>query len=103
MGGSGPNAYPPGSASDCEDIRFKASVNSPQPEALDDLEVGDVLTISATDDEEGIIVWNDDEEVGTLTGTMVAKMLNCMQSEYIFQATVLEISEGYCLVQVELA
>ena len=85
----------------CEDLRFLASINSPQPAALDDLDVGAVLTVQFGSDGQSVEVFDDDELVGALTGPRVASLLNCMHSGFEYQVTVVTIDGGQCQVQVE--
>jgi hypothetical protein len=88
-------------ASPCEDLSFLASVNSPQPAALDGLEVGDVLTVQFGPDGQSVVVFDNTVLVGALTGPRVASLLNCMHSGFEYEAVVVAIDGGQCEIQVE--
>lgn len=102
MGGSGSGGYAPTApANPCENIKFNASVNSPQPDVLDNLVPGEQLSVQVMEGGQGVVVLYKGIVVGALTGSRVAQLLNCLLMGFDYQASVVEISGGQCLVRVE--
>ena len=102
MGGSGSNGWTPTAPSNpCERISFRASLNSPQPAAIATLNVGDVLDVALQTVPTNAVVTNFNGVLtGALTGTQVNALVNCIQNGYQYNATVVSISGGNCVVDV---
>lgn len=101
MGGSGGGWTPTVPSSPCERINFRANINSPQPAVLGPLGLGTELdvklqtipTISVVMEYSGAIA-------GSLTGTEVSKLINCIQNGFEYSATIVTIDKGNYTVQV---
>lgn len=102
MGGSNSRGWVPTAPSNqCERIAFRATINSPQPNIVPNLQPGNILvvrlqttpTITVIAELSGVVV-------GTLTGTRVNELVNCIQNGYQYQATVFSVVGGKCTVDV---
>jgi hypothetical protein len=102
MGGSVSNGWTPTAPSNpCERIAFRASLNSPQPAVIATLNVGDVLDVALqTVPTTAVITLFNGVIAGALTGTQVNALVNCIQNGFQYNATVVSISGGNCVVDV---
>jgi hypothetical protein len=102
MGGSGSGGWTPTPAGNpCDTLSFRAAVNSPQPALLAKLKVGSVLTVKLqTSPQTAVIVELKTKTVGALTGPKVARLINCLQNGYTFEADVISVTGGECQVEV---
>lgn len=102
MGGSGSGGYTPTTPrSSCDELLFQATVNSPQPAALADLVIGQILTLTAAPSGAAVNVKHGKSLVGALTGTQVARLINCMHMGFKYHAIVVKVRGGQCVVRVE--
>lgn len=103
MGGSSSSGWSPTvPSSPCERINIRAGVNSPQAEALKDIKLNDVLTLSLQQTPQiSIIVSSDSHVVGSLTGPTIIQLINCIENGHQYSATVVDLDGGSCVVQVE--
>lgn len=85
----------------CSTLTFDATVNSPQPGVLAILKVGDVLDVVPTHIGQGATVSHQGNVVGSLTGTRVAQLINCLNSGFTYSATVKTLSGGHCIVRID--
>jgi hypothetical protein len=102
MGGSGSGGWAPTAPSNsCERIAFRATLNSPQPAVIATLKVGDVLdVVLQTVPTNAVIAEFNGLLAGALTGTQVNALVNCLQNGYQYNATVVSISGGHCVIAV---
>lgn len=102
MGGSGSGGWTPTPPkSSCEKIAFRANVNSPQPGALANLQVGHVLNVKLqTVPTTAVVVEHAGVTVGALTGASVNELVNCLQNGYTYTASVVSLTGGNCTVDV---
>ena len=101
MAGSKSKGYRPTTpASPCASLVIDATVNSPQPGVISDLKVGDVLDVVLSPGGLGVHVVHATKIVGSLTGTRVASLVNCMNSGFQYAATVKTLTGGLCVVRV---
>lgn len=103
MSGSGSGGWSPTTPSNsCERLVFRASVNSPQPQVISKLKVNDVLDVRLqTTPTFAVVVEFLGQTAGSLTGTQVNTLINCLQNSYQYHATVVSISGGNCVVDVQ--
>lgn len=102
MGGSGSGGWRPTTpSSPCERVRFRAEVNSPQPEVISTLVVGHVLDVALwTAPAIAVVVLYQGAFAGALTGTQVNGLIECLQNGFTYSASVVSISGGKCTVEV---
>jgi hypothetical protein len=102
MGGSGSGGWTPTPASNpCHTLSFRSAVNSPQPPLLAKLKVGSVLKVRLqTSPQTAVVLEHKAKTVGALTGPKVARLINCLQNGYTFEAEVLSVAGGECEVEV---
>ncbi len=96
IGGSGGGGREPIS---CETLFVKTALNSPNPEVLLQLREGAVLSIEVR----GrllVAVTASGEIAGSITSTMMAKILECIKQGYSYVAIVKKISGGHCDVEI---
>jgi len=102
MGGSGSSGWEPTPPRDpCGTLSFRASLNSPQPAVVALLTVGHVLSIGmAPAPQHAVQVSHGMSVAGTLTGPKISSLINCLLNGYCFEAEVVSISGGHCVVDV---
>jgi len=102
MGGSGGGGWTPTTPSNpCERIKFRTTINSPQPAIVPSLKPGDVLQVMLqTTPMIAVIVLFNGAVVGALVGTQVNGLVNCIQNGYQYEATVFSVAGGNCVVDV---
>jgi len=103
-GGGGGGFGSPDPGTNCQQLRFVATVQSPQPDAVAALAVGDVLNVvlvAGTGTTPSVIEVQRAD--GTTVGALidhVTELLRCLQDGFQFVAEVLEISGGAVRVRV---
>lgn len=102
MGGSGSGGWTPTApSSDCIRIKFRTTINSPQPAVVSTLKPGDVLDVRLqTSPTTTVVVEFNNSVAGALIGTQVNALVNCIQNGYRYKATVVSVSGGNCVVDV---
>lgn len=102
MGGSGSGGYTPSApASPCARLTFQATLNSPKPVIVSQLKVGDLLDVVLNSQGQGIILEHNGQIAGSLTSSQVAQLVNCMNSGFDYQATVVQLNGGQCVVRID--
>jgi len=103
MGGSSSSGWSPTVPSNpCERINIRANINSPQAEALQELELNNILTVSLQQTPQiSIIVSSDSHIIGSLTGPSITQLINCIENGHQYSATVVDLDGGSCVVLVE--
>lgn len=102
MGGSGPRDYtPPTPSSPCSRLSFQATLNSPQAGVLAQLQIGSILDLGLGPSGTSIEVRFNGQLAGSVTGTKVAQLINCINSGFSFRAVVVTLSGGQCLLRIE--
>lgn len=102
MGGSGSGGYTPPPSSPCARLIFQATLNSPNPGVVGLLSVGDSLEVLLNPQGQGVTVEFNGEVAGAITAMQVAQLINCMNSGFLYQAIVLQIEGGRCVVRIEV-
>jgi hypothetical protein len=101
MGGSKSRGYRPSApSSPCARLTFQAAVNSPQPAVIAKLTVGAVLDVVAGATGQTVVVEFVGQVAGVLTGIHVSQLANCIASGFQFQAVVVQLQGGLCVVKV---
>jgi hypothetical protein len=102
MGGSGSGGYTPTAPRNpCENLSFQAAINSPQAKVLNQLKLGSVLDVRLNKTGTGVEVDFGKQTAGSLTGTQVAQLVNCLVSGFQYEATVVTLNGGNCVVRVD--
>jgi hypothetical protein len=100
-GGSSFGGGNPPQQQDCGSIIIRTQLASPDPEVIEDLSRGDILTItlaSATGPLQAIT--NDGLIAGAILTTDPGLIISCINSGYHFLARVLEIDGGDCKISI---
>ena len=102
MGGSGSGGYKPTApSSPCARLTFQATINSPKPTVIGQLKVGDSLEVLLNPQGQGVILEHNVQLAGSLTGTQVAQLINCINSGFEYKAVVVQLNGGQCVVRIE--
>ena len=102
--GGGGGFGSPDAGTNCQQLRFSATLQSPQPDAVATITVGeelDVVLVGGVGITPVIEVQRSD---GTTVGALidhVTELLRCLQDGFQFVAEVLEISGGAVRVRVQ--
>ena len=105
MSGSGSRGWAPTPpSSPCGNISFRAVINSPQPAVIAILQPGAILQVKhQTLPTNAVIVEYAGQLVGALTGTKINQLINCLLDGFSFEAEVVEVRGGTCIVDVRSA
>lgn len=102
MSGSPKPGYPPTPpANPCTRLSFQATVNSPKPDVIGHLAVGDVLDVVLNPQGQGVVLEHNGQLAGSIVGSQVAQLVNCINSGFAYQGTVVQVSGGYCVVRID--
>ncbi len=102
-GGGGPaRGRPQEGDLDCASLVIRTILSSPDPDVLDEVEAGDVLSLSRPDPSEPRIlaVTSNERVAGSITTGRQADLVQCMDADYSFIARITEIDGGACHVEV---
>jgi hypothetical protein len=102
MGGSGSRGWSPTPPRDpCDTLAFRSQLNSPQPALIAQLAIGTVLTVQlAPPPQSAVHALHGNQAVGSITGSSLAGLINCLRNGYAFEAKVVAIAGGLCTVDV---
>ncbi len=95
-GGGGPDEV-----FDCASIFEKTILNSPKPDVISKLKVGDVLTLELKqyDEKKSLVaVTSDNEVAGSITSATLSKIKNCIDQGFSYISIVESIEGGRCTV-----
>jgi hypothetical protein len=91
-----------GDGGDCGELSFQAALQSVQPDAVEDLSVGEILDVALRTDGHPPVI-----EVRTAEGAVVGaliqrvpELLRCIQDGFQYVAEVLHIEGGHVRVEV---
>jgi hypothetical protein len=102
MSGSESRGYTPTApANPCARLSFQATINSPKPDVVSHLTVGDVLDVALNPEGQGVVLEHNGRLAGSLISTHVAQLVNCINSGFDYRATVVQLNGGYCVVRIE--
>lgn len=104
MAGSGSrdwNPTPPNNP--CRTLSFRAVLNSPQANVIRTLQIGnELLLIVQPSPPHAVVATHNGSEAGTITGSQMASLVNCIRNGFKFVATVVELRSGQCIVDVHI-
>jgi rRNA processing protein Krr1/Pno1 len=104
MGGSGSGGYTPSApSSPCSRLSFQATLNSPKASVLAQLQEGSVLEVELDSSGKSVEVLFKSQVAGSVTGSKVAQLINCLTSGFTFRAVVVTLTGGQCLLRIEPA
>jgi len=86
-------------------LSIRTTLNSPKPAVLGQLKSGDILTVqlrTPTGPAVVVAIWND-QEAGSITSSVMLKLIQCLQNGAKFVAEVISIQGGSCEVHVRPA
>jgi len=83
----------------CETLIVKTVLNSPNPEVVPHLREGEILSIELRGTSLVAMTANG-EIAGSITSTMMAKILECIRRGFKYVALVKKISGGHCDVEI---
>jgi len=86
---------------DCASLILKPTLSSPVPEVLSKLRKGQTLDVRLQGQKGPVFVeTSDGETAGTVTGTALARLINCIREGFVFIAIVVSINGGQCIVEI---
>lgn len=89
--------------SPCSSLRFRAVLNSPQANVIKALRVDDELPLSVLPSPPNpVVATHNGVTAGTVTGSQVNALVNCIMNGFQFVATVIEVRGGECIVDVHI-
>lgn len=103
MGGSGSSSRwtPTPPRDPCATLAFRAQINSPQPASLASVTVGQILLIQlAPAPQTSVLVLHLGQPIGSITGSRVTSLINCLLNGYLFESEVVSVLGGSCTVDV---
>ena len=105
MSGSGGGGWAgePG-IENCSELSESTILNSPQRAVLETLQQGDRLGVRLNRAGRGVIVeaFKDDQVAGTITSSIIQRLVECIGSGHKYVAEVLDVKGGACRVWVRL-
>ena len=76
-------------------------MNSPKPDFIRRLSVGDVLDLALNPQGQGVVLEHNGEPVGSIVGPRAAQLVNRISSGFDYEATVVELTGGHCVVRID--
>lgn len=87
---------------DCSSLRERTMLASPRPTVVSTLSPDEVLLLELTDGGAPVrAVTSSGETAGTVMPSSLADLIDCMQSGHTFEARVLAIDGGACMVEIQ--
>lgn len=90
-----------GEVLDCASIFEKTILNSPKPDVLSKIKIGEVLILELLqfDGKKSLVaVTKDNDVAGSITSATLSKIKNCMDQGFTYIAIVESIEGGRCTV-----
>jgi hypothetical protein len=103
-GGEGEGDSPIDAGTACGDLRFTAVLQSVQPDAAEDLVVGEVLEVGLRAGSPPVIEVRTADQI--LVGALIQRvpeLLRCLQQDFRYEADVISVEGGYVRVEVHVA
>lgn len=102
---SGSSSGPPsprGSEQDCASLFEETVLNSPNPSVISRLKLGDVLDLQVHRTGKAVVLLalHGTETAGSITSTLMAKIIDCIGKGFEYVAIVKSIRGGACTVQI---
>ena len=85
----------------CSRLSFQAIVNSPKPDVISHLTVGDALDVALNPEGQGVVLERNGQLAGSIVGSHVAQLINCINSGFDYQAIVEQLNGGHCVVRID--
>lgn len=97
-GGGGGNGHPPPPDGPCNRLSFETAVQSPAPEVVARLIIGDILNVVL----EGriVFVYSGRDRVGTLIFPALSRLIDCLEQDFAFVAEITYLSGPDCRVRI---
>lgn len=94
-GGGGP------SINQCELIGGSVRLSSPNPDVVDSLRSGDILTLQLTEDSTSVVaVTKAHETAGSVLPSDFSTLVDCMIQDHKYDARVESIKGGICIIKI---
>lgn len=102
-GGSGGNWPPDINEIPCNTLRFITGISSPQPPAIQTVQVNDVLQVEIRPfgSVQSVVVLKNGVIVGGLIGGKVNRLRDCLLNGSLFKGTVLSANGAQVQIEVE--
>jgi hypothetical protein len=97
-GGGGGDYLPAPPRGPCDRLSTETAVQSPNPEIVGRLSVGQLLTVQL--DHRTVFVYLGREIVGTLIFAGLPRLIECIEQGFTFVAEIVQISGPDCRVKV---
>ncbi|MEX2411901.1 MAG: hypothetical protein WD607_11150 [Candidatus Paceibacterota bacterium] len=85
---------------DCSEISFQTNLSSPDPDVLEEVTSGDILSISLASKSGPLVAVHEKGTVGSISHYLFKDIIDCIEAEHTFEAKVLSISSGNCQISV---
>lgn len=85
---------------DCSEISFQTNLSSPDPDILEEVSNGDILSVSLTSDSGPLVAVHEKGTVGSISHYLFKDIKDCIEAGHTFEAKVLSISSGNCQISV---
>lgn len=100
-GGGIPSINRPNEDEACENLVINTNLASPQAVVLNNLHVGNILSIHAITDQGPIQALDEDGHVaGTIISREQVRLLNCINNGTHYEAEVISVRNGQCQIQI---
>lgn len=83
---------------DCDDLIIRVRLSSVDESVLRTISVSDVLSIDIL--ENSIVAKKGSDIVGSIASRDVVSLLECMKEGKVFIGTVIEVSDGKCIINI---
>ena len=98
-GGGGGYASP---AATCSTLVIRTTLNSPKPDVIKTLKVGEILEVSFTPPKGPVEVRKGSRVAGSITAAEMVQLIECIAKGHKYEAVVTAINEGKVDVTVRL-
>ena len=101
-GGTGGGQPPEEPIKNCASISFNTDINSPQEDALEDLQEQDILDVVLNDNKIIVVRQDTGSTVGSINWSSIRRLIECIQDGYEYTATVRSIQDGLIKVHISV-
>jgi len=85
---------------DCASLFEKTIINSPDPDVVDELKIGDVLHVTLGDKREILVVTDSGDTAGSITSARMLDFINCIEKGFSYVAIVKAVAGGRTDVEI---
>ena len=97
--GGGPSAA--SNDVDCSQLTDETTLNSPDPNVIRELSVGDVLVIVLANERQSLVAMDSHGNIaGSITSNLMLQFIKCLDGGFEYVAVVQSIVGGQCTVQI---